>query len=316
MPLGYLGYLKLAGVYLLANSAGLNRVVNPLTSSAVWGAGWYTAPTVSNYADSQQNFEGSATWEMQGIPSVWNLIRDWMVERRVYPQSIELSPNGLQKQSHQVVAGDPRSGAWMKSAAITIDAEALITMNCNLLALTRVETTVGTTYEDIRIGPGLPTGPLNPSPVNMNPIPGWMARTNIVWPDAPPIWTTSTPNGFVMQSASLNYDNNTVVIKGCTGDRNPVAIMQGTMTVSGDISLWRNGIIPDPYGNPGNPFTASNALLEMSFGAVNPLKMTVAHLLLESDSFQIAGPNSPVVRTFGFMGLGNGQAPPFQLSQA
>ena len=41
MPLGYFGYLKLANIFLLTNSGGLNRQVNPMYSEAVWGAGWF-----------------------------------------------------------------------------------------------------------------------------------------------------------------------------------------------------------------------------------------------------------------------------------
>jgi len=40
MSIGYYGYAKLSNIFLLTNTGGLNREVNPILSEAVWGAGW------------------------------------------------------------------------------------------------------------------------------------------------------------------------------------------------------------------------------------------------------------------------------------
>lgn len=316
MPLGYLGYIKLAGSYLLANSSGLNRKVEPIMSEAVWGAGWYNAAKTTNYADSQQNFEGDAAFELQGSGTIWNLIRDWLIEQRVYPQSVVISPNGIIEHTYTASSGDPRAGVWLKSAALSVDAESLVSVSASLMALKRTETTTASSYKAIRTGPGIPTNPLNPAPHNRNPFPGWSALTTITWPGAPSIYSPSNPTGFVLQKADFTVDNNTQVIRGCTGDANPVAVLQGTIGVDGSITLWRDGPIPDPYDQSGTPFTASGASIAMQFGTTSPLAFNIDHVLLTSDAYDIQGQNSPSVRVFGFAGLGDGLLPPFRMASA
>jgi hypothetical protein len=312
MPLGYLGYMKLAGTYLLANSSGLNRVVEPLRSQAVWGAGWYNAATVTNYADNQQSFEGSVQFELQGNTTIWNLIRDWLIERRVFAKTLEISPNGLTKQLYEQTNSDAASGCWMKSAAFSVDPDSLISINASLVALKRVESQVASDYKAIVNGPGLPSNPLNPSPHNRNPFPGWSAKATITWPGAPAFYSPSNPTGMVLQKADFDINNNTVIIRGCTGESNPVMVLQGTMSVGGSMTLWRDGPIPDPYAS-GTPFTASGASIQLDFGSTSPLSIQVTHVLLTSDAFDLSGQNSPTVRVFGFEGLGNGLLPPFRM---
>src|SRR6516165_12296912 len=133
MSIGYYGYAKLSNIFLLTNTGGLNREVNPILSEAVWGAGWYTGAQTTNYADSQMQFSGALTFELQGgLPKVWNLIVDWLVNWRVYPQSMLVSPNGLAIQSFQADSnpnGNTRGGVWMNSAGLTIDPAASIKLN-------------------------------------------------------------------------------------------------------------------------------------------------------------------------------------------
>jgi hypothetical protein len=316
MPLGYLGYIKLGSIYLLANTSGLNRQVNPLLSKAVWGAGWYNAAATTNYADSQQHFEGPVQFELQGSPVIWNLFRDWLVEQRVNPQSIELSPNGILRHAYTANLSDPRSGCWISQAAFSVDANALITVNATMMALKRTETATASSYKAINVGPGTPTAPLNPAPHNRNPFPGWSAITTINWPGAPSIYTLVNPTGFVLMNSNFTINNNTQIIRGCTGDANPVAVLQGTMAVDGSMTLWRDGPIPDPYDQPGTPFTASGASLSMQFGSTSPLQFFIDHVLLTSDAHDIQGDNSPSTRVFGFAGLGNGTLPPFRMAAA
>lgn len=314
MSLGYLGYLKIEDKYLLANSTGLNRQVNPLISQGVWGAGWYNAAMETSYADSQQSFEGAVQFELQGDPDLWTLVSDWLINERVYAKSIEISPNGIQRYKYTKETNDCRSGVWMKSASFNIDSGSLITVNSNLMALKRAEEITGTTYKNLRVGPGRPTSPLNPAPHNRNPLPGWAAKAEIGWPGAPAFWSDTNCAGLVMTTASVTVENNTQIIRGCTGDPNPVAVLQGAMQVSGSITLWRDGPIPDPYGQPGTPFTASDAYLNISLGSVNPLGFEIAHLLLTSDAHDVQGQNTPSTRVFGFSGLGNGEEPPFKMT--
>jgi hypothetical protein len=314
MSLGYLGYVKLANTFLLCNSSGLNRQVAPLMSEGVWGAGWYNAAQDTNYADSQQHFEGGINFELQGASSVWNLLRDWLVEQRVDAQSVELSPNGIDKYNYTKDAQDPRTGVWLSQAGFSIGNNELVKISATGIALRRTESVAGANYKAIRVGPGLPVNPLNPSPKNRNPIPGWNCKATIVIPNFPAAWTTSNLTGSVLQSAEVNVNNNTQIIRGCTGDNNPVAVLQGTMAVEGSITVWRDGSIPDPYGT--GSFQASGASMLLQMGGAPSLDFNIRYVLITSDAFDIQGKNNPTVRVFGFAGLGDGVYPPLTLTQA
>lgn len=350
MPLGYLGYARVGppgplgadSIYLLTNSSGLNRQVNPILSTGVWGAGWWNAATTTNYADYQQHFEGDLNFDLQagvgGQNAVWNQVSDWLVEQRVFPRSLELSPNGTTVFTYEAdLAGDDaRAGAWMSAASFTVDPEAIVTVGATLIALVRSETynTFGTYKADLK-GPnegggndlpgGIPTAPLNPAPINRNPIPGWNARAtlNFPTPSIPLVnWTPATQDGFVLMNASINQNNNTQIIRGATGDANPVAVLQGTITVDGSLTLWRDGPIQDPYGTvPGDTnraFTvsASSLVLEMGVFQAVPLQFEVLQPLLTSDAFDIQAQNTPTSRVFGLNGLGDGIYPPLRLLPA
>jgi hypothetical protein len=314
MPLGYYGYAKLANIFLLANSGGLNRRVDPIRSEAVWGAGWYTGAQHTNYADNQTYFEGNLSFELQGISSVWNLIVNWLVENRVTPQSLIISPDGLVIESYLATPGDTRSGAILQNAGFTIDPERAISVNCTAIALKRQESYSSGTYRTQRVGPGIPTAPLNPFPHNRNPFPGWSAFAQIIWPGSPPYMTATNPTGMFLQGADFTFNNNTQVIKGCTGLPNPAVVFQGTMAVEGTVRLLRDGAIPDPYAIPNTPFRADGASLNLLIGQQAPVpQILFDHILLMSEDFTIQGQNTPVPRTFGFAGLGDGTGPPMRM---
>lgn len=341
MSIGYYGYAKLGGataspggqypsILLLTNTGGLNREVNPILSEAVWGAGWWTGAQHTNYADSQMQFSGALTFELQGgLPTVWKLITDWLVNWRVYPQSMIVSPNGLAIQSFQADTnpnGNTRGGVWMNSAGFTVDPAASIKLNCNVIGLQRTETYSASTYRAVRTTTNVPTLPLNPAPINRNPFPGWLAQAIVnLWPSnypggAPPNYSPTNPTGMFMMGADWTFNNNTQVVRGCTGDPNPAAVMQGVMGVEGTMRLFRDGVIPDPYAYqfpPTAPFTASTTNVTLLLAGpnkdgTNPT-ILFPHVLLSSEEFAITGQNEVVPRTFGFAGLGDGTQPPMAM---
>jgi hypothetical protein len=228
----------------------------------------------------------------------------------VTPKSLIISPNGLVVQSF-LATSDPRTGAWMNTAGFTVSAGESIKLSCDVKALMRTETYSANTYRAVRVGPGVPTAPLNPIPTNRNPFPGWAATTQIVWPGSPPIFSNANPTGMFMMDADWSFNNNTQIIKGCTGLPNPAAVMQGVMAVEGNMNLFRDGVIADPYAIPNTPFTASGSSIRMNFGTVAPVpQVDFLHVLLMSEDFTIQGQNNPVPRKFGFAGLGDGVQPP------
>jgi hypothetical protein len=326
MPIGYLGYAKIGDpygspsseIFLLCNSTGLNRQVNPLLSTAVWGAGWYTAAQHTNYADSQMSFEGAINFELSGNASIWNLVANWLIENRAYAKSCTISPNGFAVYSYTLSNTDSRSGAWCKSCSFTIDAGALVTVAATAVALKRTESgATGTNYAANKRDPGnAPANPLNPDTRNMNPIPGWNVTATVAWPNSQTFWADTndtTRLGMVLMKATVNVNNNTQVIRGCTGDLAPVAVIQGVIHAEGNMELWRNGGIPDPYGTPGN-FTATGASIGLAIGSgAGALAMDLDHVLLTSDAYDVQGQNNPSNRNFGFAGLGDGTAPPITM---
>lgn len=118
----------------------------------------------------------------------------------------------------------------------------------------------------------------------------------------------------VLRSASVDLNNNTQIIRGCTGSATAIAVLQGTMEVSGSIVVWRDGGIPDPYGN--GAFSALNASIAFSLGGSPSLDFSINYVLLNSDAYDVTGQNDPSTRTFGFAGLGDGTAPPLLMSAA
>lgn len=317
MPIGYLGYINLESIYLLCNSTGLNRQVNPLQSNAVWGAGWYNAASVTNYADSQQHFEGAMNFEIQANSTIWNRIRDWLVEQRAYAKNVNLSPNGIVVYAYTLNVNDFRTGVWLSQCSFNIDATALITCSATGIGLKRTETVSNVNWRSgLRSNVGFPTAPLNPSPRNRNPIPGWNTQAQVTWPNAPAFWSDpSNLQGMVLQQATVNVNNNTQVVRGCTGSVNPVAVIQGTITVDGSMNLWRDGGIPDPYVPNGN-FSASGASVIFALGGTPALTFRMPHLLLTSDAHDVTGQNTLTTRNFGLAGLGDGVYPPLLLDQA
>lgn len=319
MSIGYLGYLKLANYFLLTNSTGLNRQVNPLQSTGVWGAGWYNASSLVAYADSQQHFEGAIDFDLQGMAGVWNLVRNWLIEERCTPQSVIMSPNGIVVYDYSVVGGDNRTGVWGSQCGFEISSEAIVKANVTGMALERTETVGSDGYcANYRgPGPGIPTGPLNPAPRNTNPIPGWYCQAQVTWPSAPAFWSDpGNQTGMVLRSASVTLNNNTQVIRGCTATQGPVAIIQGSITADGSMVLWKDGGIPDPYGTLGT-FTASGANVTLNIAPTGPnFTFELPYVLITSDAYDVKGQNEPVTRTFGIAGVGDGINPPLLMSAA
>lgn len=317
MPIGYLGFLNLENQFLLCNSTGLNRQVNPLQSNAVWGAGWHNAATVVAYADSQQHFEGAMNFELQGEPAIWNRVRDWLIEQRAFAKDARLSPNGIVVYNYALNPADFRTGVWLSQASFTIDATALVTLSCTGMALRRTETVANINWRNgLRDPLRRATKPLNPVPRNRNPIPGWNCAASVTWPNAPAFWNDpGNLQGMVLMQASVNFNNNTQIVRGCTGSVNPVAVIQGTMTVDGSMNLWRDGGIPDPYVPAGN-FGADGASVVFALGGAPALTFRIRHVLLTSDAHDVQGANTITSRNFGLAGVGDCINPPMEMDPA
>jgi hypothetical protein len=286
-------------------------MINPLKSEAVWGAGWYNAAETTNYADNQQHFEGGLSFELQAENAVWSLLRNWFIEQRAFPQSLVFSPNGYSVHTYSKSSTDPRGGVWAKSVSFEIGAQELIKVNTTCVGLKRVETNNSGKFTTSRaFSSRKPVKPLNPSPYNRNPAPGWYSAAAVTWPGSPTFWTPANLTGMVLTSGSMEINNNTQIVFGCTGDPNPVAVIQGPIEASGNMSLWRDGGIPDPYGNTNTPFSASGASVTFTLAGISNLTLSMPYVVLNTDAYNVKGQKQLTSRDFGFFGLGDGINPP------
>jgi hypothetical protein len=330
MGMSYLGWAKIGNTpgvapseLLFCDSTGLDRQVEPILSKANWGAGWRNAASSVAYADNQMYFSGGINFEVQYNSTVWTLLKDWAVNQRAFPASMQISPDGYLNYLYQASSSDPRGGVWCDSLSLRISPDGFIAASVTGKALKRVETvTTDHNYAaNLRTNLSLPSSftnsLLNPSPFNRNPIPGWNARAAINWPNSPGVWQDgSNPYGFIFMEGNVTLNNKVQMIRGCTGDRIPAAMIVGTMEASGDMSLWRDGAIRDPYGDANNPstFTASNAYVKLYLGGGADPAIALNNVVLSSDRYDMGGQDDRVPRAFGFYGLGDGTLAPCELS--
>ncbi len=335
MAIGYLGYCKIdnrSGIapanLLLCNSTGLNRRIEPILSKAVWGAGWANAASTVAYADSQQPFEGNINFELQYNSTVWDIFARWLTRgasdtaapNRVTPISLLISPDAYLSYLYQYTTSDIQSGAWCRNARISISPERAITVDCGAVAIKRTETqVVASNYAanlatNLSLPASFTDALMNPSPYNRNPIPGWNVVPSPTWAGMPAWWAPgSVPYGLAMQDLNFSADNHTQVVYALSGQPGPLAVIQGTVEAMGDMTLWRDGAIPDPYAVSGTPFTARNAYLKLQISsAVDAVKFN--NIIIREDEYNVTGQDTLVPRKFGFYAIGDGAQLPIVLA--
>lgn len=300
MAMGYMGYAKLYmqggsppsnPILLLATGASVNLTLEPIYSSAIWGAGWYNAATTTHYADGPIRYEGSIDIELQGTNNLWNLVRDWGIEYRAYPLSGDLSPDGRRVYSFHA-AGTPYSipgnhpadtftnnGLYCTSLGFATSEGSFVTTSIGALGLHRVQTNVGKKYIENRAGittasEFAQTFPLNPCSSNVSPIPFWRTNANLLdlgdcvaypYPTYPPY--TPFTGGSLFQSDletvewSVDLSNNQVLLYTCDGDREATAVLMGAMDASASVTLFSPSGVFDPIVGDGTQGTETNPYL-------------------------------------------------------
>ena len=292
-------YLASAGgtpsspLLLLATGASVNLVLEPITSTAVWGAGWYNAASTSHYADGPLRYEGSIDIELQGTNELWNFMRDWGIEYRAFPMSADISPDGRRVYSF-FADGDytignhnensyTNNGMYCTSLGFSTNEGSFVTVSAGALGLSRVMTLIsgaggqGGPYIENRLGVTTPaelctTFPLNPSSANVSPIPFWRTNANLLdlGVTAYPAYPAYTPfvSGSTFQADletvewSVDVTNNQVLLYTCDGDREATAVLMGAMDVSGSVTLFSPSGVFDPILGPtGTEGTEENPYL-------------------------------------------------------
>jgi hypothetical protein len=305
------------GILLLTTGSGVNVVIEPIYSNAVYGAGWYNAPETAHYADSALRYEGNIDFELQASTTLWNLLRDWVSEERAWPRSLEISPDGQSIYEYYVrtdagfaqnygsqtntLADFNNFGAWATSFSANASEGSAVTSSLNVLAISRTIGTGGDIYIANRTGAILSTAtdmassnPLNPSQNNVDPIPYWKTNANLYIvnpatynPLTPiPADTAVAQDGTETIDWSIDVQNNTTPLYTCNGTRFPTAVLQGVVAATGNVTLFNvNGVFDpiDPSAAVGNNYvgapTAQNTTFRVKI-ATNQAQTTFVYLHL------------------------------------
>lgn len=323
---------------LLATGASVNLVLEPIYSSAVWGAGWYNAASSAHYADAAIRYEGTVDVEMQlgahGV--IWDFLAKWIIQSRAYPRSLDISPDGARiyqyRTSSTYGTNYDRYGAWCTTAGFSTSAGSFLTASLGVVALFRSEydpTGGAHAYSDYSyilqkkgvIGSDCSilstTNPLNPSGSNVDPIPFWRTQAQLLRG----AYSAPFSGGFLPQSDtqtvewSVDVTNNGLWLYTCNGERLPVAFLQGPMDVSGTVVLFNQGGVFDPIlgptGTEGTITTpylyAENTWFRVTInkGAVGGnVYIEVPAAVVEADDYSITALDAVTNRSFTVKGLG------------
>jgi hypothetical protein len=341
--MGYQGFAKVytggpasGDLVILTTGSSVNLVLEPIYSTSVWGAGWYNAADAAHYADAAIRYEGTLDFELQGGDDIWDFMKDWAIRYRAYPRSFDISPDGARVYQYRTTGAYNSSydlnGAWCTELGLNTSEGSFVTASGGLMAITRTEVDPAgghnySAYSYINQKGGViatdctilaATNPLNPSGTNVNPIPFWRTDAKLHRGTYPGPFTDPTLNlpqtGLETVEWSITITNNTIPLYTCNGTRLPSAILQGPMSVSGDVTLYNVQGVFDPIlgptgteGNLTSPYMrAENTwfLIAIARGADPTVYIEVPAVVIEGDAYDIAGPDSVTNRAFTIKGLG------------
>jgi hypothetical protein len=321
-------------VLLLATGGSVNLTLEPLYSSAVWGAGWFNAPEAAHYADGAIRYEGSVSVEWQGNANLWETIRQWGVYNRAYARSCDISVDGNRVYHYWATGGSPQAfdnrGAFCTSVSMSTSPGSLVTGDIGVVALTREEdVSAGKPYIEQITGVTTcaelaETFPLNPSGRNTDPIPFWRTNaqllTGFTSTYEPFIGGTTIQSDLSVMDWSVERNNNHNIMYTCGGSREAKAVLMGAISASGNVTLFNPTGVLDPIigpnppgtGTPDNPFLyAQNTVFRVAIQGVradgvtpNMYYVELPAVVVESEDFGLKGQSEPTTRAFTIKGLG------------
>jgi len=337
MGMGYQGFVKFVDVtgdlVVLATGASVNLVLEPIYSSAVWGAGWYNAATSAHYADNAIRYEGSVDIELQlgSGGRIWDFMEAWIISERAYSKTMGISPDGSRVFDYVASGSYDLTGAWNTSAGFSTSEGSFVTTSLGVVALDRtmLDPAGGTdfsSYTYILQKEGViasdcpvllgPTNPLNPSGNNVDPIPFWRTNAELL----KGVYATPFTGGAVPQAGletvewSVDITQNHIILYTCNGTRLPTALLQGPMDVSGNVVLYHTDGVFDPILGPTGaegtlttPYLyAENTWFRVSIAtsAVNTVYIELPAVVVEGDDYSIQGQDSVTNRAFSIKGMG------------
>ncbi|MCK9154622.1 MAG: hypothetical protein M0P12_00760 [Paludibacteraceae bacterium] len=313
MGMGYAGYAVLGSGEtaepILLTSCNINPELNPIISQPAVGFGWKNAADQSHYANGIIDYRGSLGFDLP--VSLWTLLNEWAITKRIYAKNFEHSPDGTCKYQYSGAAETDGNlnGAWCDSLGISTSADSTLQATLNILALTR-SVTVGLGYSENETGilaascDTFPVDPLNPLNANNSPIPFWRTKARILID----INGTPTDPDADVNTLSWGIDlaNNAQIIKACnagTGTYGTAsAVVMGAMSVTGNIELYKHSGIWDPVLD--NPIIASTASLAITVeNGLTDKTITLPAIRLDSDDYSL-NINGPVSRRFNLKAMG------------
>ena len=347
MGMGYQGFAKFynagpktGGMVVLATGASVNMVLEPIYSSAVWGAGWYNAAESAHYADAALRYEGNIDMELQmgANGQFWDFLQDFIITSRAYPRSLEISPDGAHVYQYLTTAGYNANfdtkGAWCTSANFSTSEASFVTCSLGVVAIYRedADPAGGTnfsnySYEKQKVGVIAgscaelgATNPLNPSGGNVDPIPFWKTNAQLCRGAYPGVFgdasSYSPQANLETVEWGIDVTNNQKVLYTCSGDRLPRAVLMGPMSVSGNVTLYNPAGVFDPImgngtqGSLEEPFCyAENTWFQIDIStgtsaAPNSVYIEMPAVVIESDEYSIQGADSVTNRAFSLKGMG------------
>lgn len=342
MGMGYQGFIRMYKqgpavdpMLLLATGSSVNLQLEPIYSSAVWGAGWYNAADSAHYADNAVRYEGSIDTELQigAGGDIWTFIANWVIAERAYGRSFDISPDGARvyqyRTSDAYGANYDLFGAWNTSAGFSTSQDSFVTASLGMVALYRdeVDPAGGSAYDQytyIRQKLGVvgsdcavfnTTNPLNPNGNNADPIPFWRTNAQLLTGN----WQQPFSGGEVPQAGmetvewNIDVSQNQVILYTCNGNRLPTAVLMGAMSVNGGVTLYHpDGIFdpilgPDGTGQLDDPalFAANTWFrVEISSGPTDRVYIELPATVIESDDYGLRGQNDVTNRVFNLKGMG------------
>jgi hypothetical protein len=325
---------------MLATGASVNLVLEPIFSSAVWGAGWYNAADAAFYADNAIRYEGNIDLELQMGPSggFWDYCANFIIAQRAYSRSLEISPDGAHVYKYYNTSNTTydTKGAWCRSANFSTSEGSFVTCSLGVVSIFRTESdpaggTNFSNYSYINQRGGIigtscnnlsPMGPLNPGGGNVNPIPFWKTNAQLsVGAYTTAFAAASLPQvGTETVEWSIDITNNEKILYTCSGSRLPRAVLMGPMNVSGNVTLYHpQGVFdpilgPDQSGTITTPYAyAENTWFQIEIAkpaadaegaAADYAYIEVPAAVIESDDYSIQGVDSVTNRSFSIKGLG------------
>lgn len=343
MGMGYQGYAKFykSGpntdpMVMLATGASVNLVLEPIFSTAVWGAGWYNAADAAHYADNALRYEGNLDIELQmgAAGGFWDYCASFIVASRAYPRSLEISPDGAHVYKYLTTgaynATYDTHGCWCRSANFSTSEGSFVTCSLGVVAIFRTEsdpTGSGSNYSNYsyiiqktgviasKCSDLAVTNPLNPSGGNVDPIPFWKTNAQLGVGTYPgPFGSVTLPEaGTETVEWSIDVTNNEHILYTCSGSRLPRAVLMGPMSVGGNVTLYHQNGVFDPIIGPAGTGTITSpyAYAENTWFQIQIAKLgggyvyiEVPAAVIESDDYSITGADNITNRSFSIKGLG------------